>query len=204
MKKDLKSLIVLMSVFSLTICFGCASSNKNVTENETPDSYSKKDQNKIELYDKYTVTADILEIDKKDRILKVRKSDGDIVDLKVGEYARNFDQIKAGDHIKVEYYDSVTVYIGEPGDKIEESLSSAIVRAPKGDMPAGSVAEVHEVAATIEAIDKTERILSLALPDGKKITTKVNSTVKGLDKLKVGDSIRVRIAEAISISVESP
>ena len=204
MKKNLKSLIVLMSVFSLTICVGCACSNKNVTENETSGYYSKRDQNKIELDDKHTVTAEILAIDKKDRVLTVKKSDGDIVDLKVGDYARNFDQIKEGDNIKVEYYDSVTVYIGEPGDKIEESSSAAVVRAPKGAMPSGSVAEVKEGAATIEAIDKTERILSLRLPDGKKITTKVNSSVKGFDKLQAGDSVRVRISDSISISVESP
>ena len=64
--------------------------------------------------------------------------------------------------------------------------------------------EAVDVSATIVAINKKKRTITLKGPDGKKVTTKVNKSVKSFDTLKVGDSINARYTEAIAISVEKP
>ncbi len=77
-------------------------------------------------------------------------------------------------------------------------------RSAKGDKPAGVVVEVVDVSATVQAIDRKKRKVSLKRPDGKLVTTKVDESVKAFDTLKVGDSIHARITEAVAISVEKP
>ena len=64
--------------------------------------------------------------------------------------------------------------------------------------------ETVDVSATVQAIDKKKRTVTLKGPDGKKFKTKVDKSVKAFDTLKVGDSIHVRYTEAIAISVETP
>ncbi len=64
--------------------------------------------------------------------------------------------------------------------------------------------EVVDISATVQAIDRGTRKVSLKRPDGKLVTTKVDESVKAFDTLKVGGSIHARITEAIAISVEKP
>ena len=63
--------------------------------------------------------------------------------------------------------------------------------------------EAVEVSATVQAIDRTKRTVTLKGPDGKSVTTKVDASVKAFDTLKVGDSVHVRYTEAVAISVET-
>ena len=60
------------------------------------------------------------------------------------------------------------------------------------------------MAATVQAIDRTKRTVTLKGPEGNVITTKVDKSVKAFDTLKVGDSVHARFTEAIAISVEKP
>jgi hypothetical protein len=48
------------------------------------------------------------------------------------------------------------------------------------------------------------RLLTIRFANGKKVSTKVDKSVKDFDMLKVGDSIHARYTEAIAISVEKP
>jgi hypothetical protein len=79
-----------------------------------------------------------------------------------------------------------------------------VARAAKGDKPGGVVVEAVDVSATIVKIHEKKRKVTLKLPSGKKMTTKVDKSVKGFDSLKVGDVIHVRYTEAVAISVEKP
>jgi uncharacterized protein YcbX len=71
-------------------------------------------------------------------------------------------------------------------------------------MPAGIAVEAVDISAEVMAIDKQKRSVTLELPDGRKVTTKVDKSVKAFDTLKVGDAIHARYTEAIAISVERP
>jgi hypothetical protein len=42
------------------------------------------------------------------------------------------------------------------------------------------------------------------MPDGKVVTRKVDKSIKAFDNLKKGDSIHVRLTEAVAISIEKP
>ena len=59
-------------------------------------------------------------------------------------------------------------------------------------------------SATVQAIDKQKRDVTMELPNGKTVTTKADPAVNAFDTLKVGDSIHAHYTEAVAISVEAP
>ncbi len=150
------------------------------------------------------VTAEVVAIDRVDRVVALLGPKGKVIEVEVGHAARNFDQIEVGDRVNVAYYESVAIFIGKKGQKPKASAGLVAARSEKGDKPAGVVVEVVDVTATVQAIDRKTRKVSLKRPDGKLVTHKVDESVKAFDTLKVGGSIHARITEAIAISVEKP
>jgi len=158
----------------------------------------------VEFGDGVVITAEVVAIDRVDRTVVLLGSEGNVVAVEVGPEARNFDQIEVGDMVKAKYYESVALYLGKKGEKPGVTRGIVAARSAKGDMPAGAVVETVDVSAEIKSIDKEKRTVTLKLPDGKNVTTKVDKSVKAFDTLKVGDSINARYTEAVAISVEKP
>ena len=127
-----------------------------------------------------------------------------MVDLEVSEEARNFDQIKVGDQLSVEYYASVAIYIGAVGTQPETDAGLVAVRAGEGEQPGAFAVGTVDMSASIIRIDKNERTLTLKLPDGKVVTTDVDPAVQVFDSLRVGDTIHARITKSFAISVDTP
>ena len=188
MKKKMSIVLIIVSMVTALVL--CAATTVNAQG--------------VELGDGVVITAEVVAIDKVDRTLMLLGPEGNVVTLEVDHSARNFDQIEIGDQLKVEYYESVALYLGKKGQKPETSAGMVAARSKKGDKPAGVVVEAVDISATITSIDKKKRTVTLKLPDGKTVTTKVDKSVKAFDTLKVGDSIHARYTEAVAISVEKP
>jgi hypothetical protein len=187
MKKSvLKTLIILNVLFLAVVGFVSL-------------SYAEKG---VEVGDAVVITADVLAVDKVTRTLTLKGEEGSVVEMQVSEMARNFDQIKVGDKLTLSYYESVAVYLGKPGTKPEEDASLVATRSAKGEMPAGMVIGAVDVSSEVVAIDKETRSLTLKLPEGKLVTTKVDKAVQEFDNLKVGDVIHSRLTKAVAVSVE--
>jgi hypothetical protein len=67
-----------------------------------------------------------------------------------------------------------------------------------------SVTEAVTVRATIEAIDKTDRIITLKGPSGNLVDVKADESVKRFDELKVGDVVSATYSESIAVHVRKP
>ncbi len=189
--KMTKSILILS--FILPLLIGCASSGGQPASEMTKG---------VVLRDGVVLTADVVGIDKTDRVLKLRGPDGRVVSLEVSQEARNFDQIEIGDKVRVEYHESVALYLGKHGQKPGVAAGMVAARAAKGDKPAVAVVETIDVSAKIRAIDKANRSVTLELPDGSVSKTHVDSSIKAFDTLKVGDVIHARMTETIAITVE--
>jgi hypothetical protein len=156
------------------------------------------------LGDGVVITAEVIGIDRVDRTLMLLGPEGNVVELEVSHAARNFDQIEVGDQVKVEYYESVLLYLGERGQKPEIFAGLVAMRSDKGEDSGGTVVEAVDVSTTVQAIDRTKRTVTLKGPDGKSITAEVDPSVNAFDTLKVGDAVHARYTEATAISVETP
>lgn len=147
------------------------------------------------------MTATVVAIDLKQRIVTLKGENGEIRDIKVGEEAVNLPQVKVGDLVTVKFYESIAVEMIKPGTVAGAGETSAIVRAKPGEMPGGMAARQVSVTATIMAIDKQKSTITLKGPEGKPATVKVLDPAN-LEKVKVGDELMITYTEALAISVE--
>ena len=109
-----------------------------------------------------------------------------------------------GDEVRIEFFESVALFLGSPADKPVESETQVMHTAAKGDKPGMVAVDVLEVIATVVAIDKENMKVKLKGPDGNVVTVKVDPAMGNLENIKVGDNIHARYTEALAISVQTP
>jgi len=148
------------------------------------------------------VTAEVTAIDKKTRMITLKGEEGNEVTLDVGEQVANFDQIKVGDTVSVSYYESIAIALGEPGAAPGVEAEEVAGRADEGQLPAGMVAQQITVSASVLAIDKKSRTVTLGLEDGSEAERKVDKSVAAFDELQVGDTIQVTLTRALAVKVD--
>lgn len=156
----------------------------------------------VELSKAVKVTAEVYGIEKIDRTLWLKGPEGNIVEIDVSEDAKNFNQIEIGDIVNITYYESVAIYLGNPGKLPKEETGSMILRAPEGDAPGGIAVEVTDLSASVVSIDKESRDITLKGPLGNYFTTYVDESVNSFDELNVGDVIHVRYTKTLAVEVE--
>ena len=148
-------------------------------------------------------TAAIVEsVNRETREIKVIDASGRRYSFIASDMVANFDQIEPRDRIITEYIESVAVAIA-PAGAPELGNAAAIELAPLGDKPGVKAADTFMVRATIEAVDEKNRTALLRGENGRARTVQVPDDVP-MEIVKVGDEVRMRITEAIAISVVEP
>jgi hypothetical protein len=66
----------------------------------------------------------------------------------------------------------------------------------------GAVVDVVTVAATVTAIDKEKRAITLKGPQGNPVRVVAGPEVRNFDQIKVGDEVVVRHLEAVSLELK--
>jgi hypothetical protein len=150
------------------------------------------------------VAATVEEVDNQKRTLSLRSSDGRMFTVKIDKAVNNFDQIKKGDQIKVEYLEALGVYVRKPDWPPAIVEAGNIAVAPKGKPPAVVIVDAIQLTGTVEAVDHAKRTVTLKGPEGKTKTFVVDQNVSRFEKLKKGDEIVLVITEAVAISVQKP
>jgi hypothetical protein len=62
----------------------------------------------------------------------------------------------------------------------------------------------HQVEATVVAVQKAERIVSLRGPDGRTLTVEVGPQVRNFDQIQVGDRVIASYYEAVGFALKKP
>jgi Cu/Ag efflux protein CusF len=146
------------------------------------------------------VKAKVEAIDLATRKVTLRHEDGELETLVVSEEAKNLAQVKVGDMVTMQAYQSLTVALNKvEGAKPELSEKTSEQRAELGQLPGGL--KTHEVAvvAKVTAIDPKESVVTLTGPRGNSVELEVAPEV--LAKVKVGDHVNAVYTEAVAVSV---
>ena len=119
-------------------------------------------------------------------------------------YAKRLDEVKPGDVVKVAHIEELAIYVrkAEAGPLAAEARTVEL--APKTQAPGGIVTDTKQVVANVEAIDYTNRTITLQRPDGSVKTFKVSDAVEKFDQIKKGDQVVLEYTDAIAITVEKP
>jgi len=155
----------------------------------------------IVVKDKVTMKATVEAIDHTNRTVTLKGPKGDLMTVPVDESVERFDNVKVGDKITAEYYESVAYDVRKPGEPAAPDAAAAGAGALPGAKPGGAVMGMTVTTVTIEAIDMEIPAVSVRTSDGSLLSFRVRDR-KNLKGVSVGDQVVVTQTAALMISVD--
>jgi Cu/Ag efflux protein CusF len=147
-------------------------------------------------------TATIVGIAPATRTVSLKRADGQIVDIQVGEEVRNFDRIKVGNAVNIEYTRALSLNLKKGGaGSPKQSESAHVTRAPAGGQPGATVGQQVSITADVVAVDTKDQVVTLRGPQGHLVELKVRDPNQ-LKRVKKGDQVEAVYTEAVAVAVE--
>ncbi len=155
----------------------------------------------IEMSRLITKTATVEAVDQTNRVVALQGPNGTF-NIKVGDEVRNLSQVKPGDIVNIAYYESLAAQVYKKGETPPSGSQSGqfIDRSAPGAMPGGTLGQSISITETVEAIDRTNNVVTLRAPDGSMDVEKAHNP-RNLDKLDVGDKVVINYTQAVAIAV---
>ena len=144
---------------------------------------------------------EVVEINHEKRTVKLKNENGDIEQIEVGDDVRNFDQVKVGDFVNVNYAEAIQIQVFKSDEVESGAVADAVfARAEEGEKPGAAIIENVTMVAEITAIDLEKKTVTLTDKEGNSETLTPRKP-ENLEKVKVGDKVMFSYTQAMSISV---
>jgi hypothetical protein len=166
-----------------------------------PQVSVKSAPGKISMTGTVKTSSTVVGIEPSTRTVWLKDSKGKVVQVVVGEEARNFDQLKLGDMVTAEYSQAVTVTLKKGGAPLAVTESQSLERAPMGAKPGGTASREMTVRANVTAVNHQTGSMTLKGPQGNSVDLVVQDPEQ-LKLIRKGDQLEVLYNEAVAISVE--
>ncbi|KAI3595348.1 hypothetical protein D8I24_7969 [Cupriavidus necator H850] len=147
------------------------------------------------------LTAKIVKIDVPTRTVSLKSADGRTTDLVVGPEARNFEQLKVGDTVTIEYKEALTMSLKKGSGPLAMREREISDRAAPGAKPGGTIGREVTVTADVVAVNTSTKTVTLKGPKGRTVDLLVEDPerIKGIKK---GDRVEAVYTEAVAVSVQ--
>ena len=149
------------------------------------------------------LTGTVKAVDMEKKTATVEGSGGRTVVVNA-KNARNLDQVKVGDKVNLEFVEELALYVRKSDAPPSASEAQMVALAPKGQKPAGLMAQTIELTGNVESVDAKKRTIEVKGPAGNVRTFKVDKAVKNFGQIKKGDQVVLRFTEAVALSVVKP
>lgn len=151
-----------------------------------------------------TVTGKVTAVDPASRTITLQGANGNVMDVQAGPNVRNFKQIKPGDSLTLDYYESVAIDVRRAGSGAPEVVTeTAATRSAKGAKPGGAMGRQTTITAEIWHINKSANLVTLKGPQGGLRTIQVQDPAlqARLAQLKEGDLVDFTITQAVAAAI---
>jgi Cu/Ag efflux protein CusF len=150
-----------------------------------------------------TATATVERIDHSTRDVTLRDdANGTSFTVTAGPEVRNLEQVKAGDHVQIQFYQATTVSMADPADTGEAATSIIAGRAPEGAMPGGAAAITDSMVVTVVTYDKSSGLATFRTPDGFTRQAVVPPNLRRFAETRgPGSRVLVSMTRAVAVSV---
>ncbi|EYS85890.1 hypothetical protein CF68_08625 [Cupriavidus sp. SK-4] len=145
-------------------------------------------------------TATVVAIDAATRTISLKNKQGKVTDVQVGEDVRNFEQLRVGDMVTVEYTQALSVALAKQSGMRSSTERETADRAVPGAKPGGTVGREVTVTADVVAVNAKTGMVTLKGPRGKTVDVHVEDP-KQLKAVRRGDQVQAVYTEALAISV---
>jgi hypothetical protein len=150
------------------------------------------------------LTATVEAIDRQTRMLALRGADGRKASVLAGPEVRNFEQINVGDQVAVSFYAAIGAEVTTP-ERATRGVreEGAVIRAAKGERPAGAIAETLTTTVEIDSVDTSLNTVTFRRADGltRVLAVEDPNAQVFIRELKRGDLVQVTYMEAVAVSV---
>jgi hypothetical protein len=168
----------------------------------TTTTQMSSEPGKVHVQQTVNMSARVVGIDRAGRIVTLKGSEGNTVDVVCGDEVRNFDQIKLGDQVTTRYVESLYLELKKTQAGVRESVErEGGARAKLGERPAGLAVRELVVLADVVGVDPDKKTISLKMPRGNVVVLPVQNP----DQFKVvkkGDQVEATYTQAFAVSVD--
>ncbi|WP_042881621.1 hypothetical protein [Cupriavidus necator] len=145
-------------------------------------------------------TATVTAIDAATRTVTLKNKQGKLTDVQVGEDVRNFEQLRVGDMVTVEYKEALSVSLNRQSGMRSSIERETVDRAAPGAKPGGTVGREVAVTADVVAVNQKTGMVTLKGPKGRTVDVHVQDPGQ-LKAVRRGDQVQAVYTEALAISV---
>ncbi len=143
-----------------------------------------------------TVTA----IDKGTRAVTLKGPKGNEFNVTAGPNVKNFDQMKVGDQVMLEYVEALSIELKKGGGApVARTTQQGAVAAKPGERPAGAVGQQVTVVADVVDVNPATQVVTLKGPK-RTVELKVRDPEQ-FKLVKKGDQVEATFTEAVAIAV---
>lgn len=137
------------------------------------------------------------------RSISMRRPDGRIIDVQAGPEVKNFDKIKVGDKVTVDYTEAPSLELKKGKVGAPKRIESRTdVSHPQGpDKPNAAVGATVTVLADVVAVNPAGHTVTLRGPEGHMVDLRVPDPEQ-LKRIKQGDQVQAVYTEALAVKVE--
>ena len=149
------------------------------------------------------VNAVVEAINHETREVRLRRSDGEIIEFVASEEARNLGQVEVGDIVNAEYVHSVSIEVvaNDEGFEPDAGQAGAMARTKEGEMPGVAAINTQVATAVVEEINIEANTFKLKGVDGT-VNEYTARNPENLKRAKVGDLVVMTVTDAVAITVE--
>jgi hypothetical protein len=147
------------------------------------------------------ITATITAIDKATRDVTLKGPQGNEMVVTAGPEVKNFDQLKVGDQVNLNYMEALTLELKKGGGLVVARTEKAGAAGAKpGEKPAGAVGRQVTVVADVVALDPAKQVVTLKGPQ-RTVDLKIPDPEQ-FKRIAKGDQVEATYTQAVAINVE--
>ena len=192
MRINLLPVVLALSALAAPVFAQKAPAAAEVTVNEP---------GKVGIAETLKLTAGVVAIDKTSRMITLKTASGKILDVVASSEVKNFDQVKVGDQLVVQYVAALTLQV-KKGSSIRESTSTTdTTQAKPGEKPGVAGGREVTILANVLAVDPKKMTITVKGPKGNIVDLNVKNP-EHFKAVKKGDQIEMIYVEAMAIAVE--
>jgi hypothetical protein len=148
------------------------------------------------------VTASIEAVDLNNRIVTLKGPRGNVFAVLVGPEVKNLQQVKAGDVLEIDHYESVAIDVKKTEGVPSLTETGMVVKAKAGEMPAGVALRKVRVVTNVLGINTVNQSVLVRGPLGHLTEVKIRDP-KVVSSLKSGGQIDLTYVEGVAIAVRA-
>lgn len=183
-----------------SIIFACSLTTPSFAQEAQPPTTEKIVVEGVGAVEAVRVTASIEAVDLANRIVTLKGPRGNTHAVTVSDRVKNLPQVKVGDMLEIDYFESVALTLEKSEGMSARTVSEDVVTAKPGEKPGAIALRKVTTVTDVQSIDTVHQAVTVRGPLGHLARVKVKDPAM-LEGVKAGDQVTLTYIEGRAIFV---